>query len=352
MHAQSGEQRFTFGPFCLDLRSATLCKGTASVRVPEQCIKLLAALLENPGSMVSREELRARLWASGTHVEFDQGLNSSIKRLRAALGDSAAAPRYIETLPKRGYRFIYPIQTLSVPREPADAIDPTHVPDVSPKVLQGSTIHASRKPRITFKLRILLGILSIAAVISLLHVTRSRQWAHQDAIPRAKALAEKADWEAAYDLACAAAAHLPANDGELQSLWPLVSRELAIVSEPSDAEAFWRPYAHREAPWRRLGRTPLHSVRVEAGTVLLRLSKDGYSNLEIAAGASNYDLQLERTGQHTGMVHIPAGPLFGQYSGLGKLGPVIVEDFWIDRNEVTNREFQEFVNAGGYRNGR
>src|SRR4051794_35029691 len=109
MHAQPGEQRVTFGPFCLDLRSATLFKGSASVRVPEQCIKLLAALLETPGSVVTREELRARLWTTGTHVEFDQGLNSAIKRLRAALCDSASAPRYIETLPKRGYRFIYPI---------------------------------------------------------------------------------------------------------------------------------------------------------------------------------------------------------------------------------------------------
>ncbi len=350
MHAQPGEQRVTFGPFCLDLRSATLLKGGTLVRVPDQSLKVLAALLETPGDTVSREELRVRLWPNGTYVEFDQGLNSAIKRLRAALCDSAAAPRYIETQPKRGYRFICPIQVFEGHSEPADASKAVAFPDVSQQTPGASSMWALRKLRIPFQVRILLALISLVALVDTIHVVWGRRWAHQRAIPQAWALAEKGDWESAYDVACAAAARLPTDDQQLQQLWPRVSRELAIISEPPGAEVLWRPYVDRQSSWRRLGRTPLHKLRVEAGTVRLRLTKPGYSDLEIAGAASNYELRLEAAGQHAGMVHIPAGPLFAQYSGLGKLGPVMVGDFWIDRNEVSNLEFQEFVKAGGYRN--
>ena len=70
---------------------------------------MLAALVEKPGELVTREELKERTWGSDTHVDFDQGLNKAIKKVRAAIGDSAEEPTYIETLSKRGYRFIAPV---------------------------------------------------------------------------------------------------------------------------------------------------------------------------------------------------------------------------------------------------
>jgi DNA-binding winged helix-turn-helix (wHTH) protein len=95
-----------FDVFAADLRTGELFKDGQRVVLPNQSFLALAALLERPGELVSREELRARLWPDGRVVEFEQGLNAIINRLREALGDSASAPKYIETLPRRGYRFI------------------------------------------------------------------------------------------------------------------------------------------------------------------------------------------------------------------------------------------------------
>src|SRR5919199_5403998 len=99
-----------FGEYELDLESNELRKHGHKVPLPDQALQILAMLLERPGEIVAREQLIARLWPGGTVVEFDHGINSSVRRLRAALNDSAEQPRYIKTLPKRGYRFIAPVQ--------------------------------------------------------------------------------------------------------------------------------------------------------------------------------------------------------------------------------------------------
>jgi Tol biopolymer transport system component/DNA-binding winged helix-turn-helix (wHTH) protein len=99
-----------FGPFAADLSSGELRKYGAPVRLGGQPAQILRTLLEKPGEIVTREELRRRLWADDTFVEFDNGLNNALKKLRSALGDSAGEPLYIETLPRVGYRFIAPIE--------------------------------------------------------------------------------------------------------------------------------------------------------------------------------------------------------------------------------------------------
>lgn len=96
----------SFGPYVLDLRSAELRKLGAKVKIGEQAFQILVMLLERPGEMVTRDELRSRLWADNTFVDFDHGLNSAVQRLRDSLSDSAAKPRWIETIPRRGYRFV------------------------------------------------------------------------------------------------------------------------------------------------------------------------------------------------------------------------------------------------------
>src|SRR5262252_7249726 len=88
---------FRFGAFRLDLRARELCRQGIKVRVPYQSIQVLEMLLRNPGEVVTREELHHQLWPNGTIVEFDNGINSAIKRLRQALEDSAETRRYIET---------------------------------------------------------------------------------------------------------------------------------------------------------------------------------------------------------------------------------------------------------------
>src|SRR5215831_5975580 len=98
-----------FGEFEVDLRSRELRRESVSVRLPDQSFEVLAMLLERPGELVGREEIRKRLWSDDIFVDFDHGLNNAVNRLRDALGDSPEEPRFIETLPRRGYRFIAPV---------------------------------------------------------------------------------------------------------------------------------------------------------------------------------------------------------------------------------------------------
>src|SRR3569833_761472 len=106
MVLKSGSELIRFDGFEAILCTGELHKAGRKVRIPNQTISVLAMLLGRAGQLVTREELRARLWPSGTFVEYDQSLNAAVNRLREALHDSADRPRYIETLPKRGYRFI------------------------------------------------------------------------------------------------------------------------------------------------------------------------------------------------------------------------------------------------------
>src|SRR5215472_16098151 len=99
-----------FATFELDLQARELRKNGLKLKFHGQPFEVLAMLLERPGKLVSREQLRERLWPTDTFVDFDHGVNTAINRLREALGDSADNPRFIETLPRRGYRFIAPVE--------------------------------------------------------------------------------------------------------------------------------------------------------------------------------------------------------------------------------------------------
>ena len=100
---------YRFGLFELDARTGELQKQGLRLRLRGRPIDILVALLERPGEVVTRDELRQRLWPADTFVDFDHGLHSAVNRLRDALGDSAENPRFVETLPRRGYRLIAPV---------------------------------------------------------------------------------------------------------------------------------------------------------------------------------------------------------------------------------------------------
>src|SRR5512140_1351514 len=100
-----------FGVYEARLATGELFKSGQKVRMQEQPFQVLLALLERPGDVVTREELQQKLWPSDTFVDFDHSLNTCINKLRDALGDTASNPRFIETLPRRGYRFIAPVQS-------------------------------------------------------------------------------------------------------------------------------------------------------------------------------------------------------------------------------------------------
>ncbi len=110
-----------FGVFELDLAAGELRKSGVKLRLQEQPFQVLALLLERSGDVVTREEIRTKLWPADTFVDFDHSLNTAVNKLREALGDSASSPRYIETLARRGYRFIAPVQAGEMDRVAADA---------------------------------------------------------------------------------------------------------------------------------------------------------------------------------------------------------------------------------------
>src|SRR4249919_3791224 len=98
-----------FETFEVDLRSGELRKKGVKVRLPAQSFQILAMLLKGPGEIVSREDIQNQLWPNDTVVEFEHSINAAIRRLRMALSDSADSPQFIETLARRGYRFIAPL---------------------------------------------------------------------------------------------------------------------------------------------------------------------------------------------------------------------------------------------------
>jgi TolB-like protein/DNA-binding winged helix-turn-helix (wHTH) protein/Flp pilus assembly protein TadD len=143
-----------FGAFHVDLRSGELRKNGERVKLQEQPFQVLALLLQRPGDVVTRDELRQRLWPSDTFVDFDDGLNTAIKKLRDALGDSAESPRYIETLPRRGYRFI------AVVSDPDAAISQPRAVDAPAAVAPASS--AAKPYSARSVILMLLAILTLA----------------------------------------------------------------------------------------------------------------------------------------------------------------------------------------------
>src|SRR5579859_3736062 len=119
-----------FGAFELDRNSGELRKSGLKIHLREQPFRILAMLIERPGEIITREEIQKILWPNDTVVEFEHSINAAIKALRSALGDDADNPRFVETLPRRGYRFIAPIVAAVYDRRPDDAV--FVAPDFSP----------------------------------------------------------------------------------------------------------------------------------------------------------------------------------------------------------------------------
>ncbi|HEX4537339.1 MAG TPA: winged helix-turn-helix domain-containing protein [Candidatus Acidoferrum sp.] len=137
-HTSHASKIVRCGVFEIDLKAFELRKHGLRLKLAEQPFQILAILLEQPGEVVTRDELRERLWPGDTFVDFDHGLNNAVMRLREALGDSHDKPRFIETLPRRGYRFIAPIEEI----HPGSRINF----DGDPQTNSSAALHASDGP--------------------------------------------------------------------------------------------------------------------------------------------------------------------------------------------------------------
>ena len=129
-----------FGAYSLDLRAGELRKGGSKIRLQEKPLRVLALLTEHQGELVTREELKRRLWPEDTFVDFETGLNTAVSKLRDALSDRSDKPRYIETIPRRGYRFIVPVE------RPLAATDDAPRLESSATLRRGETIEIALEP--------------------------------------------------------------------------------------------------------------------------------------------------------------------------------------------------------------
>ena len=149
---------YRFGPFQLDSSKATLTRNSKQLKLQDLPYRLLVILVEKPGEIVSREEVCERLWPQNTFVEFDNSLGVAIRKIRDALGDNADAPCYVETIPRRGYRFLAPVTTVAESQDPAQPVTPELVrPPISSVSSHKHFAISGRK----------LGYISIAAFIVL-----------------------------------------------------------------------------------------------------------------------------------------------------------------------------------------
>jgi DNA-binding winged helix-turn-helix (wHTH) protein len=149
-----------FGVFEVDLRTGELRKGGLKIRLQDQPFQVLATLLEQPGEIVTREELRRRLWPNDTFVDFNHSINKAVNRLREALSDSANNPRFVETLPRRGYRFVAPVNwEKGAPARPAPP--PEVIPPPKPTVAPSHRDVTRRNQGLEFHRRgLILAVLS------------------------------------------------------------------------------------------------------------------------------------------------------------------------------------------------
>src|SRR5450756_926964 len=119
-------RRYRFGVFEADTTVGELRKQGVRIKLNAQPFQVLSMLLERPGELLTREEISRGLWPDGTFVDYEHGVNSAVNRIREALGDTAGNPRFVETLARRGYRFVAPVErmVLDVPPQPAEALPP------------------------------------------------------------------------------------------------------------------------------------------------------------------------------------------------------------------------------------
>lgn len=179
--------KYKFDEFEADLKAAELRKNGTRLKLQLQPFQVLVALLERPGDVVTREELRLRLWPQDTFVDFDHSLNTAIAKLRDVLGDSAANPRYVETIAKRGYRFLGNVS--AVQEQPRATVAPaptpaeTAAPEITPDKHDAELPRASRRTaRVLFTLaQIMYLIFYLSALFRLDELQRAAYMAWRGA---------------------------------------------------------------------------------------------------------------------------------------------------------------------------
>jgi eukaryotic-like serine/threonine-protein kinase len=215
-----------------------------------------------------------------------------------------------------------------------------------------------RRPRFAVPAVLVVLVLALLGSWFFKHDAKTR-WAREQAIPEIVQLADRSNYVEAFHLAKQVERYIP-NDPALMKLWPDMSLVASIDSRPEGADVYLKPYESKNAPWEYLGRTPMPKARVPLGFFRWKIQKDGYETVELATPnqlgraffsqtTGELNFRLFTSGETPpGMVFVSAGPVKLSFPGFESLTQRDVGDYWIDRYEVSNRDYKRFVDAGGY----
>jgi len=247
-----------FGPYELSLDSEELRKEGNRLKLSGQAIQVLVVLANNRGKLVTREELQQRLWPGATCGDFEHGLNAAVNRLRETLGDSATEPIYIETVPRRGYRFIahvdqapnitnsaVPNHLLALPSHSAANIGRDLAQSADEiKTDLGRQLVALTQPLTSRRTAILAAVITLCVVSGITAWSTRRnakiRWARHVALPEIVKLADADKFDDAYRLVQKVQPLIP-DDPLLAEQMRAISRRAIIESDPPGGEVFYRP---------------------------------------------------------------------------------------------------------------
>ena len=394
-------QRFyQFGPFRLFPEEYLLTKDGEPVYLKPKVFETLLVLVESGGRILDKETLMQRLWQD-SFVE-EANLTVNISQLRKALGQSEGGERFIDTVPKRGYRFIANVEELSTDEVVTVineytvsriSIEEEETAAVTDQLPAGHLIESRSLRRKTTSRAIV-----IAAIVSLFIATlglwfywraANVRWAN-GAIARVEDLAREEKYFDAYDLAIKAKKYIP-DQPSLTRLLPLISDDLTVSTSPSGARVYLtRVIIDESSPVQTrelVGTTPFTHLEIARGEYILDIEKDGYAPIRRTLSSTldrveRSNLGPARLRREVKMVETKSGKLEirfdadapiqveaklipasespnrmvfvpgGEYTLVGYGKPtqttVRLDDYFIDQFEVTNSEYKEFVSAGGY----
>jgi len=361
-----------FGPYELLIDSEELRRDGNRLKLSGQAIQVLVVLVNNCGKLVTREELQQRLWPGATNGDFEHGLNAAVNRLRENLGDSATEPKYIETIPRRGYRFIARVDQAPTPDStvPNNVMERhcQHATNVGSELAKsanelatdlGSQSAALTQPGTSRRTPILVAAIALTVATGFIAWSMRRnakvRWASHEALPEIVKLADADRFDDAYRLAQQVQPLIP-DDPLLAEEMRGISRRAVIESDPAGGEVFYRPYGRSGEPWRALGKAPLEA-KVPRGLMHWKVEMVGREMAEdVGPGPFGQEFRSRFTlfdpnHMPPDMVRIASSdePFHIFMPGLENLSEVHLPDYWIDRHEVTNRDFKRFVDEGGYR---
>lgn len=331
--------KYRFGDYQLDPKLGVLSGPEGDQVLRKQACRLLEVLLDRAPEMLDHNSLLDLAW--GRTALSPNVLPQTISELRQALGDQAQAPRYIETLHRRGYRVICPVELIDRNSEAPPTVQApmTEDPDTA------STVSRHPEPvnrTLIYSSLSLVGLLAVVLGLWWQQLSVER-WLERQAIPEIRDLMGE-DLAAAWRQLREVRQRVP-DDFRLEQMWRDIALPNRLLSEPPGAEVAVRGFRELDQAWVVLGRTPLESVDLPLAMLRFRVSLPGYAVIESAPGilplAETFVLQpLERVPE--GMVYVPAGDVTYLHQRRSLPG------FWIDRYEVTNQQYREFVSAGGY----